>query len=239
MKQEQPQNFSSTQAGAGQTVVLHEIVVTVEARRHNPSILNPDFLIINRIVPSEWELAESPICVEPHAEVHFKNGVKIVAEFEAIGFSEAVTEGKPACLRTPPMAESYVKLLPHVDYTGAGLEIRGDVAMLETDMEDFFYGKLIRPGPWDRLSGHRARVGLRFSYPIENGHFILTVAPAVRETGKGDLVSVVFFGGTLRRQAIAEDQPARFGQVLAFINQWAQDVDLYLKLVNDSFLSRG
>jgi len=231
--------LSSNPSAVAQTVGLRQIVVTIGAKRHNPSILNPDFLKINQIVPSEWELAESPICVEPHSEVSFTNGIKIVAEFEAISFSEAVNPDNELDLCVPSMAKSYIELLPHVDYTGAGIEIRGDISMSESEVDDFFFRKLVRRGTWNQIDGRSARVGLRVYYPIENGHLILTIAPAAREAEEGRLLTVLFFGGILRRQANAEDQPRRFGQVLDFISHWSGDIDLYLKVVNERFLAEG
>ena len=62
------------------TLDIQELAAVVVARNHNPTILNPDFLKYNNIVPANWELAESPLCTPPVAQVKYTNGISIVAQ---------------------------------------------------------------------------------------------------------------------------------------------------------------
>jgi hypothetical protein len=41
------------------TLALYELAVVLVARNHNPTILNPDFLKFNGMVPDNWELNQS------------------------------------------------------------------------------------------------------------------------------------------------------------------------------------
>lgn len=222
-----------------QKVTLRELIVVVDAKNHNPTILNPDFLKINEIVPLDWKVEGNPICVDPHAEVAFTSGIKIVAEFETITFSEILNteSGFNPCV--PGIAEKYVKTLPHVDYTGSGLDLRGDVTMSTEEVEQFFFNKLVQPGPWTRLEGQPAKIGLRFYYTIDDGYLVVTVAPATREAAKGQSFPIVFFGANLRRQSKEKDPRDRLAETIGFIGRWERDVKLYHNMINGSFLREG
>jgi len=218
------------------TVNLRKLSIVVKAKNHNPTILNPDFLKSNQIVPLHWELKENPICVDPHAEVSFKNGIKIIAEFETITFAELLNLEKGLSPCVPEIAGKYVNTLPHVDYTGYGMDIHGDTGMSEADIEDFVTHKLIRVGPWSQLQGQPAKIGLRLHYQLNDGYFNLTVIPTIRQEDEGESLPVIFWGATIHHRAEEKDSKGRLKQVLNFINQWKIDVDMYLKQINENFL---
>ena len=44
-------------------LILHEIAVVIVGKTHNPSILNPDFLRHNKIVPEDMKPASGPVDV--------------------------------------------------------------------------------------------------------------------------------------------------------------------------------
>jgi len=68
------------------TVDTREFSIVVVAKSHNPTILNPDFLKDNEIVPANWELEKPPVCLEPVAEIVFKNKVRIIAQLDKLIF---------------------------------------------------------------------------------------------------------------------------------------------------------
>jgi len=71
-------------------VILTELGIVIVAQNHNPTILNPDFLKRNKIVPENWELACPPICLPPVARVSFTKGVNIFSQPERIIFDAPV-----------------------------------------------------------------------------------------------------------------------------------------------------
>lgn len=74
-------------------LVIQELAIVVVGKNHNLTILNPDFLKTNGIVPDEWQLAVSPVSVDPLAQVIFQNGLSIVAQFDKVIFSEPFSLG--------------------------------------------------------------------------------------------------------------------------------------------------
>ena len=56
---------------------LHSVSVVVTAQFHNPSILNPDFLVSRQIVPEGWAVAET-LTTPPVSVVKYENGISQV-----------------------------------------------------------------------------------------------------------------------------------------------------------------
>jgi len=74
---------------SGDGVRIREFSVVIAAQNHNPTILNPDFLIRNEIVGADWKLAQAPVCVEPFAQVQYTNGVSVLSELQKIVFTQS------------------------------------------------------------------------------------------------------------------------------------------------------
>jgi hypothetical protein len=53
------------------------------------SILNPDFLKYNQIVPMEWNLGMPPISTPSLSQVVFNNGFNIIAQGDRITFLQS------------------------------------------------------------------------------------------------------------------------------------------------------
>ena len=54
---------------------LHSVSVVVTAEFHNPSILNPDFLVSKEIVPEDWEVSET-ITTPSVSVVSYSQGIQ-------------------------------------------------------------------------------------------------------------------------------------------------------------------
>lgn len=91
-------------------VRIQNLSVVVAARSHNPTILNPDFLKYNKIVPMDWELESNPICADPVAQVKFTNGISITAEMNKVVFSEQKSSKEPSDFITPEIATRISRL---------------------------------------------------------------------------------------------------------------------------------
>ena len=59
--------------------MLQQVSVVVTAEYHNPSILNPDFLVSREIVPGSWNVIES-LTTPAASVVRYDNGVHWVLD---------------------------------------------------------------------------------------------------------------------------------------------------------------
>lgn len=219
-----------------------ELTVVVRAQNHNPSILNPDFLKYNEIVPVEWELAESPICAEFGAQVKYKNGLTIIADLNKVIFSETLAGTSAHEARVSDIAKKYTATLPHVGYNALGINPKGAVvADSGNEAGAFLLDKLVKPGPWKTQAGGAKQVNLTFQYSVNDARMTLKTESA--EAGdqgpypKG--TPLVVFGANFHRE-ISESEPAqRLEQVHKGIDRWHDDLTEFESMVNDSFLKGG
>ena len=108
--------------GMGAEILERSCVVIANA--HNPSILNHDWLVRNKMLPGDrWELAEAPITTPPLSRICYQNNVELLLDSERLmirqrqtGFGTGTAPGSAV----HDIAMNYVRTLPHVPYVGVG-----------------------------------------------------------------------------------------------------------------------
>ena len=108
--------------------------VVVLAQYNNPSILNPDFLKINKIVDKNWDVAET-ITTTPFSQTRFKNGITVTVDNERLNITQEINGDYPESSPIYGIASGYLKILEHIKYRAMGLNWNIFVPTTE-------------PGPW-------------------------------------------------------------------------------------------
>jgi hypothetical protein len=156
--------------------------VVVLSQGNNPSLLNPDFLERNAIVPKEWKPIQT-IVTPPLATVQYDNGVSVVAEerklsFSASGVSVGTREWAAMLARA---ARSYLEVLHHVSYTAVGLNfVHSSSSPQGQAAEEMLISCFLKEGEWQRHAGGMTGANLEFQFRRAYPH--LTLKVAVRET---------------------------------------------------------
>ena len=106
----------------------YEYSIVVVAREHNPTLLNPDFLERNGIVPAEWGWEvdrDALLTTPPYSRVRYTSGVLI--ESESQRFKAAIQNPGEYPLEHPvaDIVREYVKVIKHVAYTAIGINFHG------------------------------------------------------------------------------------------------------------------
>jgi len=216
---------------------IQELAIVVVARNHNPTILNPDFLKYNSIVPDAWELAENPVCTDVVARVRYKNGISILAQFERVAFSEGIGVMSPEEARVPGIAAKYVGTLPHVDYRAVGINIKGCVVVdSEEETHRFILDKLIAPGPWKTFQDKPPGVSVRFLYPMNNKLLNLTIESGLLPQADGTQLPAVMFESNFHQDITDKASEEKVDTVQQIIDSWKTDVETFRKLINGIFL---
>ena len=109
---------------------LESVSVVVTAEFHNPSILNPDFLVSRDIVPADWKVSET-LTTPPVSVVKYDNGVEWAVDQSRLNVSEKVGPVFDGPFRVHTLAAKYLTKLPHVPYRDLGLNCQ--VSMKEFD----------------------------------------------------------------------------------------------------------
>lgn len=210
--------------------------IVVVAKNHNPTILNPDFLKCNEIVPSDWELASNPICIEPIAQVAFKNGITIRAELGKLIFSENLKNKTKNECEIPKIAHKYVEKLPHVDYKAVGINPSGHFPICdEYDTKDFIIKKLITPGPWQRFENTVAKVLVKFIYTLESGKCYLDIEEGWVE----EKIPVILFHANFHHEIGNYSKEEKLLKLYSTIDNWEKDLENFRKIVIENFLVKG
>lgn len=113
---------------------LHWVNVIVLAEFHNPSILNPDFLKINDIVPADWTPVET-LTTPGFAHVRYSTNVSFQVDQGRLEITKQCEGSFQDDYAIHEIAAAYVEKLPHVRYTSVGFNWH---MSLEKD----------EPGPW-------------------------------------------------------------------------------------------
>ena len=112
------------------SVRLHSVSVVVQAEYHNPSILNPDFLRLHKIVSADWAVAET-LTTPPISVVKYTNGVAWTVDQSRLTVTEACGPAFANHYKSHTLVAAYLKQLPHVPYRGLGLNCQ--VSTLQHD----------------------------------------------------------------------------------------------------------
>lgn len=143
---------------------LTNFSIVVIAQANNPSILNPDFLRINSIVDASFT-PTNVICTQPVAQVSYAEGVSIIADFERLQFVDTELKRIPNDSPIPKIATQYIKVLPQVRYTAAGINFTGHIVCKDLESaRNIVLEKFIKDGPWLGYGDKGPQIGLKFAY---------------------------------------------------------------------------
>ena len=146
---------------------LVQISCVVVGKSHNPTILNPDFLAVQGIVPREWGWKVLRTITTPVlATVAYDGGLSITVEPNKIQVVDLAPPDEPVRSKAPQVAVSYVHTLPHVRYTAVGTNFQTLVGGLPGAPEAYLRDRFIVK---EVLTAGRQPVGagVRLLYDIE------------------------------------------------------------------------
>lgn len=165
---------------------LLQFSIVIIASDHNPTILNPDFLRVQCIVPEDWgwELASPTIVTPPFATVQYASGVSISVESNKLQIADTKTT-EPIESKIVEIARQYATVVPHVRYTAVGINYRFAIEI--EDAETYLKSHFLKDGPWDSEDNPINSVGLNFVYPVDSGRLVLSIESGiVSDTAHGE-----------------------------------------------------
>lgn len=156
-------------------VRLVQFSSVIVGQSHNPTILNPDWLAHQGIVPKSWGwTVKDTMTIPPLSLVRYENGVTITVEQEKLTVADPNVEEGPKNSKVTEIASGYMNTLPHVAYKAVGNNFQGLIPMEKP--EQYLQERFLKTGPWSEVSPVLDGVGIRLMFPLEgNGKFTLTV----------------------------------------------------------------
>lgn len=124
---------------------LHSLSVVVTAEYHNPSILNPDFLKSQGIVPTDWEPVLA-ITTPQFSNIRFHNGIEWTVDQSKLTVVESCESQFRDSYLAYDLVISYIRRLPHVPYRSLGLNYV--VAATTDDPQEWLTKQYLKDGVW-------------------------------------------------------------------------------------------
>lgn len=153
---------------------LFQFSSVVVGQAHNPTILNPDFLAAEGIVPKswDWKVADT-MTTPPFAMVRYENGVTITVQQDKLQVVDPNVEDGPEKSKVGEIASAYVKTLRHVHYMSVGNNFQSLLKMKSP--ESFLKRLFLKEGPWDNSGRNLDALGIRLIYPLNLGKLTLSI----------------------------------------------------------------
>jgi hypothetical protein len=225
----------------GSEFEIIECAIVAAAKNHNPTILNPDFLKINRIVPENggW-ITLNTLTTDVFSQVTFKNGISITVEPQKLIFQDNDPQRTLKDSALDEIAANYIKVLPHVMYTAVGVNIKAAVEFESSDSANsFILDNLICPGPWKELSGGLKSSVLKLIYQIEDGRLNLSIEPALlQRTGEQIERAVVVVYANFHREISGKTDDS-IGLIEGIFHGWEKDMKNFSGIVKTLLQVRG
>ena len=180
-----------------------ELSLVILANDHNPTILNPDFLKLNKIVKDEWEwnVIGQSITTPAFSTVSYDSGSVITVEpikFQITDRSGQDIEKSHIC----ELAADYVETLPHVEYNALGVNFT--MLAIVDNATAFLTERFLKDGDWNKGNDTMQSVGLKFTYELENVSIAFSI-----ERGAQDAIEKPFIasGANFHRNLDINNMP--------------------------------
>ena len=163
-------------------ISLHSVSVVVTAEFHNPSILNPDFLVVRQIVPADWNVAET-LTTPPISVVKYDNGVEWTVDQSRLTVAERSGPAFDDTYRVHQLVVAYLQKLPHVPYRSLGLNCQ--VSTLQAKPQRWLLERF--GARW--LRGEPTVRGMRPKFALDAGDTVCHISLVDAPNSGGRVVS--------------------------------------------------
>lgn len=217
-------------------LLLSEFSIVIVGEDCNPTILNPDFLKYQSIVPEDWgwKLDAPPITTPGFAMVAYDSGVTIKVEPNRLLVTQIGDASRLSESHIIDIATKYIQCVPHVRYVAVGNNFRG-FAPSERPYE-FLKARFLRSGPWDDASNPLHDVSLSFIYQHDEARLAITLATiqTVREVdGQSQQMLGLDISGNYHRTCKSYPTDK---EVIAHIGKASADLEHFMSRITPALL---
>ena len=132
-------------------IEITQFSISILARNNNPTILNPDFLKINQIVPYDWETSSPIFTTEEFSRVTYKNNIAIATTPDRLILNQVIISDDFQLI-IPEIAIKYLEILPHVDYYALVINFMSHVTNQNSEeIDNYLREFFLCPGEWKRF----------------------------------------------------------------------------------------
>ena len=210
-------------------IILGKIAFVIVGENHNPSILNPDFLLHNGIVSEELsafaELASS-ISTPAFSQVAYKSGLQVISEPNKISFTEDVSQ--EADIASPGMAMRYLEVVHLVHYTAVGVNL---TAYLDGGERVLSPTGLLKDAPWLQFESASPEAEVKLVYKL-GGRIVNLTIKTENASAPDGMKKVIVFHGNFHRNIRAGQQESHM-VANSIVGKWKTDAKNFRHLVEN------
>jgi hypothetical protein len=217
--------------------VIQHLALVVVARNHNPTIVNPDFLRTNHIVPDNWELGAPPLCVEPIASVTYATGVNITAQADRVSFTEPIAGKNRTAVVLPDIVTKYAETLRHVNYHALGINPTGHIVFGQDavpQVREFIIKRFLAHTQWGEWKQPPMTAGVRLAFTVDPWIMNVSIDEGIVQLpGKPPLAAVVA-SGNFHKDLSGKTVEERLKDLLETLKQWNTALDHFANFVENA-----
>lgn len=210
---------------AREQMTMQGISVVLVGAVHNPSFLNHDFLRYNNIVPDDAAVnaALPHICTPAVSQIAYEGGLQIASEPNKVSFQEDFSGDKrPGC---PDIAIRYLKTVPLVKYTAAGINLYGFFPESIGEPEN-----LLKSGVRQQYENASPSAEVKLAYSYAPQRFInLTINKGVVPFADGNAGKGILFHGNFHKN-IEAGQNESYMIASTLVQEWESDLEHFHRL---------
>ena len=203
---------------------LHSVSVVVTAEFHNPSILNPDFLVSKEIVPEGWEVSET-ITTPSVSVVSYSQGIQWRVDQSQLNVVENCESSFRDNYRVYGLVNAYLAKLPHVPYRSLGLNCV--VSIKQSDPEQWLTQQFLQSGPW--LEGEPKVLGMEPKFSLDAGDAVCNLSfnagQSTPPQGEPETAVIV-------RSNVHHAGPLDANELHMAINRWPEKQDFVISALD-------
>jgi len=210
--------------------------VVLVADSHNPSILNPDFLIRNEIVPNDWVVDQSqPVLTTPaFSQFRYLSGVSFTIDPSKLIIQDVLPEGE--IFPVPEIALSYLRNVPHVKYHALGINFdKSLVFNSEEHARNFQKESFLKEGSWN-MNGALSEFVAKFIYVFDGCKCNVTFSSPVKLRAASEdqepLHALILSANFHHDFKTIEKHEDRNAAIALSISNWEQDKMIFNSLTN-------
>jgi hypothetical protein len=231
---------------------IPELAIAVAAQKHNPTVLNADFLAYNEIVPGDWVPSDDRLSTPVFSQVDYEDqGVSIACRPDKVVFTR--TNGDIRKSTEPDvaaLATAYVKALPHVKYEEVAVTIDGH-SVVGGRMEDakrWVIDHYLARGPWCDYGGGVDDAMVNLAYAIDQCDMRISIFPAfyvsTPEAEEGseagtdsEEIPVIRYSASFQEEVQGTERDERIADLSERIGRWRGWLEAYVELVEEKLMA--
>lgn len=214
-------------------IKLTELAIVIVAENHNPTILNPDFLKYNGIVPEEWVVSKPPLCAHPVSQVEYHNAMKITAELNKLIFFTPRFANNESETKISDIAKKYVDTLRHVNYKAVGINPSGHFSFKNREaVKNYFLTNMLSKGAWADFWGGIRSVSMKLSYESHAVLYNIGIDQASLKSDRSREDNVLRISGNFHHSIATDHIAESYEKVIEIIDNMDSDLTRFTDFCN-------